>query len=51
MIAYKENSQLKWSSMAVNTFNISRGRNFPLQVLFMANLSFRIFQLTEGFGV
>ena len=51
MIAYEENCQLKWSTMAINTFNISRGRKFPLQVLFTANLSFRIFQLTEGFGV
>ena len=51
MIAYEENCQLKWSTMAINTFNISRGRKFPLQVLLTANLSFRIFQLTEGFGV
>ena len=51
LIAYEENCRLKWSTMAINTFNISRGRKFPLQVLFTANLSFPIFQLTEGFGV
>ena len=51
MIAYEENCQLKWTAMAINTFNNSRGRKFPLQVLFTANLSFQIFQLTEGFGV
>ena len=47
----QENCQLKWSTVAINTFNISRGRKFPRQVLFTANLSFRIFQFTEGFGV
>ena len=47
----RRNCQSKWSTMAINTFNISRGRNIPLQVLFTANLSFQIFQLTEGFGV
>ena len=51
MIAYEENCHLKWSTMAINTFNISRGRKFTLQVLLTANLSFPIFQLTEGFGV
>ena len=51
MITYEENCRLKRSTMAINTFNISRGRKFPLQVLLTANLSFRIFQLTEGFGV
>ena len=51
MIAYEENCQLKWSTMAINTFNISRGRKFPLQVLFTANPRFQIFQLTKEFGV
>ena len=37
--------------MDINTFNIRRGRKFPLWVLFKANLSFQIFKLTDGFRV
>ena len=54
----KKNFRFKSPAMARNTFDICRVSwcEFPLYIVFFnellkANLSFRVFQLTEGFGV